>query len=158
MNKRERILHFAHEGHSGHAAVMKHIDFFRATGSDIVKIQYEHRHPLLDSIRSAQDWTSMPCCDESVYADQLEVVAGVAAELNAEAVIVVLLYSPLMFASHTDGKDALLCHFADDPAKARKAIEQGPRAMILGADCTLAAETDWRNIAAATSVAHTGSR
>jgi hypothetical protein len=28
--------------------------------------------------------------------------------------------------------------------------------MILGADCTLAADADWENIAAATAVAHHG--
>ena len=37
---------------------------------------------------------------------------------------------------------------------ARKAIEEGPDAMILGADCTLAADTDWGNIAAVTGFAH----
>ena len=39
-------------------------------------------------------------------------------------------------------------------AAARDALEAGPRAMILGADCTLAASTNWDNIAAATETAH----
>ncbi|MFW6288551.1 MAG: uroporphyrinogen decarboxylase family protein [Spirochaetota bacterium] len=38
------------------------------------------------------------------------------------------------------------------------AIESGPQAMILGADCTLAASTDWSNIAIATNTAHISRR
>ncbi|MFW5689117.1 MAG: hypothetical protein ACOC1U_06020, partial [Spirochaetota bacterium] len=38
--------------------------------------------------------------------------------------------------------------------EARAALETGPETMILGADCTLRASTDWSNIAAATAVAH----
>ena len=41
-------------------------------------------------------------------------------------------------------------------AEARAAIETGPETMILGADCTLAADAPWKNIAAATEVAHAG--
>ena len=35
------FLHFPPEFHAGQAAVSKHIEFFRYTGMDLVKIQYE---------------------------------------------------------------------------------------------------------------------
>jgi uroporphyrinogen decarboxylase len=39
-------------------------------------------------------------------------------------------------------------------SRARQALAEGPANMILGADCTLRADTDRENIAAATGVAH----
>ncbi|MFW5685095.1 MAG: uroporphyrinogen decarboxylase family protein [Spirochaetota bacterium] len=142
MTKRERILQMAHDGkrpddyvpaafflhfgeefHAGRAAVRKHVEYFRATGNDIMKIQYEHRYPLLDAIRRSHDWTNMPCYDEEFYADQLDVVEGIVKELGNEAVVILTLYSPFMFAGHTVGKEALLRHFHDDPEAVRKGLD-----------------------------------
>jgi uroporphyrinogen decarboxylase len=117
------FLHFPEDFHAGRAAVEKHVEYFRATGNDIMKIQYEHRYPLLDSIRRSHDWTNMPCYDEEFYADQLDVVEGIAKELKGEAVIIVTLYSPFMFAGHTVGKEALVRQFADDPDAVRKGLD-----------------------------------
>jgi uroporphyrinogen decarboxylase len=35
------FMHFDHSYHEGQAAIDKHLEFFRATGMDFVKIQYE---------------------------------------------------------------------------------------------------------------------
>ena len=142
MTKRDRLLQLAHEGtladdyvpaafflhfpeefHAGRAAVDKHIEYFRATGNDIMKIQYEHKYPLLDSIRRSHDWTNMPCYGEDFYADQLDVVEGIVREVGSEAVVIVTLYSPLMFASQVVGKDALPRQFEDDPDAVRKGLD-----------------------------------
>ena len=62
MNKRERVLallgpalpdvvpagfflHFDPAHHAGRPAVDKHLEFFRATGMDLVKVQYEQALP-----------------------------------------------------------------------------------------------------------------
>lgn len=142
MTRKDRLLHLAHEGsladdyvpaafflhfpeefHAGRAAVDKHIEYFRATGNDIMKIQYEHKYPLLDSIRRSHDWTNMPCYGEDFYADQLDVVEGIVQEVGNEAVVIVTLYSPLMFASQVVGKDALPRQFEDDPDAVRKGLD-----------------------------------
>jgi uroporphyrinogen decarboxylase len=142
MTKKDRLLHLAHEGsladdyvpaafflhfpsefHTGRAAVDKHVEYFRATGNDIMKIQYEHKYPLLDSIRRSHDWTNMPCYGEEFYADQLEVIGGIVKEIGDEAVVIVTLYSPLMFAGQTVGKEALPRQFEDDPEAVRKGLD-----------------------------------
>jgi len=117
------FLHFPEDCHTGRAAVEKHVEYFRATGNDIAKIQYEHKYPLLDSIRRSHDWTNMPCYGEEFYADQLDVVEGVVRELGQEAVVIVTLYSPFMFASQTVGREALFRQFADDPAAVRSGLD-----------------------------------
>lgn len=78
MNKREAMLDLIHGGssidytpaaffmhfdsayHVGQAAVDKHLEYFRATGMDFVKIQFEQRMPPGPSIEQADDWAQMP--------------------------------------------------------------------------------------------------
>lgn len=117
------FLHFPEEFHRGRPAVEKHVEYFRATGNDIMKIQYEHKFPPLDSIRRSHDWADMPCYDASFYEDQLDVIGGIVDELREEAVVIVTLYSPFMFAGQTVGKEALLRQFADDPEAVRRGLE-----------------------------------
>ncbi len=118
------FLHFPPEHHSGRAAVGKHVEYFRKTGNDIMKIQYEHNYPRIGSITSARDWANMPVYDEDFYADQLAVVEGVVNELKRETVVIVTLYSPFMFAGQTVGEDTLIAHIAEDPAAVRKGLER----------------------------------
>ena len=117
------FLHFPEDCHTGDAAVGKHIEYYRATGNDLMKVQYEHKYPLLEEIQRPEDWRKMPCYDESFYADQLDVVDGVVRELKKETVIIVTLYSPFMFAGHVVGKERLLQHFAENPDAVRRGLD-----------------------------------
>jgi uroporphyrinogen decarboxylase len=142
MNKRERVLHLAHHGtladdyvpaafflhfpeacHAGPAAVAKHVEYFQATGNDLVKIQYEHNYPRLEAIRRSRDWAKMPCYGAEFYADQLDVVDGVVTALKNQAVVMVTLYSPFMFAGQTVGEDALVRQMEEDPVAVSAGLE-----------------------------------
>jgi len=117
------FLHFPDDCHAGPAAVRKHVEFFNATGNDLVKVQYERRFPALADIRRPSDWARLPCYDAAFYAEPLDVVAGVVDELGGTAVVIVTLYSPFMFAGHVVGKERLLSHFAEDPAAVRSGLD-----------------------------------
>ena len=89
MNKRERILglletdgpwdyvpagffiHFPEQYHYGQAAVAKHLEYFRYTGMDFVKIQFENRFPDRPEIRQPADWANMPQYGPEFYENQL---------------------------------------------------------------------------------------
>jgi len=77
------FLHFDPSCHFGQAAVDRHIEYFRATGMDLVKIQYEQRFPRLPEIRGAGDWRSMPLYGEDFFEPQLEAVEGIVKALSA---------------------------------------------------------------------------
>ena len=109
------FLHFPPESHSGQAAVRKHVEYFRATDNDIMKIQYECNYPLRPELVRPADWELIPCYGEEFYADQLEVVAGVVDALKSEAVVIVTLYSAFMFAWQMAGQDLLVQHLEEDP-------------------------------------------
>jgi len=143
MDKRERLLHIASSGtlpdtytpaafflhfpesaHSGRAAVDAHLEYQQSTGNDLIKVQYEHNFPRLDSIEKPADWHSMPIYDEEFYADQLDVVEGVVKEAAGEVVVIVTLYSPFMFAEQTVGPELLLKHLEQDPAAVKAGLDR----------------------------------
>src|SRR5271157_5897548 len=56
---------FMHFGVRGDAAVKAHLDYFRATGMDFVKIQFDEvALPHNDQIKTPGDWSKMPILTE----------------------------------------------------------------------------------------------
>lgn len=117
------FLHFPEEYRSGRPAVDKHLEYFRTTGNDIMKIQYEHRFPVIDSIARSGDWGGMPVYGDEFFDDPLSIVAGIVEEIGSEAPVVLTLYSPFMFAGQTVGKDRLIELLDEDPSKVAKGLE-----------------------------------
>jgi uroporphyrinogen decarboxylase len=117
------FLHFDASCHFGRAAVDKHLEFFRTTGMDFVKIQYERGFPLLPAIQRPDDWVRMPLYGKEFFAPQLEVVEGIVNTVKSEAMVVVTLYSPFMCAAHAVGEDTVLRHIRENPEPVRKGME-----------------------------------
>ena len=95
------FLHFDPAYHQGQAAVEKHLEYFRYTGMDFVKIQYERRFPPLEAIRRPEDWAKMPYYKLDFYEEPLRVVEGLVKAAKAEALVILTLYSPFMLAGQT---------------------------------------------------------
>src|SRR5437870_1101372 len=83
------FLHFDPSFHTGQAAVDKHLEFFRHTGMDFVKVQYERTFPRVDSISRPADWANMPFFGEEFFQPQLDVVKGLVRAAKSEALVVV---------------------------------------------------------------------
>lgn len=153
MNKRERImallegnatrsytpaaffLHFARSCHRGQAAIDKHLEYFRATDMDFVKIQFENPFPPRPEIKTPADWRKMPCYGPEFYEGQLEVVKGLVDAAKAEAMVVLTLYSPFMCAVQSGRvpgapRSLMLDHLEEDPEQAAKGIEIVAESML----------------------------
>jgi len=117
------FLHFDPSCHFGRAAVDRHLEFFRATGMDFVKIQYERNFPRLPAIQRADDWTRMPLYGEDFFKPQLDAVEGIVNAVKREAVVVVTLYSPFMCAAHAVGEENVLQHLRENPDLVLKGME-----------------------------------
>lgn len=117
------FLHFPAQFHSGQAAVEKHLEYFRYTGMDFVKIQYEANFPHLAQIQTPDDWARMPFYGLDFYDGQLKAVEGLVKAAQQEAVIVQTLYSPFMCAAHTTSDETLTSHLDQQPDKVRKGLE-----------------------------------
>jgi uroporphyrinogen decarboxylase len=125
------FLHFPPEFHEGQAAVDKHLEFFRHTGMDFVKIQFEARFPTISEIQTPADWGKMPVYGRDFFAGQLAAVEGLVKAMKDEAVVVVTLYSPFMCAGHSTSEDLLTTHLTQEPEKVRPGLEAVTESLLL---------------------------
>jgi uroporphyrinogen decarboxylase len=142
MNKRDAVLnllnkktdyipaaffmHFDDAYREGQAAVEKHLEFFRYTGMDFVKIQYEHSQPPSSPIRRPEDWAQAPLYSDEFFEMPVKVVEGLVKAARAEALVVMTLYSPFMWATHLVGADLVAAHLKEKP----EAVVKGLAIMI----------------------------
>jgi len=117
------FMHFGEQARFGPAAVEKHLDYFRSTGMDFVKVQYEQAFPPRPEIRTPADWKGMPRYGLDFYRPQLEVVEGLVKAAGHEALVLVTLYSPFMCAGHTVGRTELARHIEEDGEAVQKGLE-----------------------------------
>jgi uroporphyrinogen decarboxylase len=141
VNKREKVLslldenrtpgyvpaaffiHFPPECHRGQAAINKHLSYFRYTGMDFVKIQYEFPFPHHPEIESPNDWVKMPLYGREFFQDQLDVVEGLVKAVKREALVIQTLYSPFMSAGHTTSDRMITEHIKTAPEKVKTGLE-----------------------------------
>lgn len=117
------FLHFDPAYHRGQAAVDKHLEFFHYTDMDFVKIQYEHHDAETPEIRRAEDWTQLPRYGEDYFAAPLRIVEGLVKEAKTEAMVIMTLYSPLMWASRMAGDELLMRHAQDALPRVQQGME-----------------------------------
>ena len=141
MKKREKLLalldtttewesipaafftHFESGHHRGQAAIDKHLEYFRYTGMDFVKIQYEHVFPHIAAIQKPGDWGAMPLYGKDFYEAPLEIAAGLVKAAKPEALVLMTLYSPFMCAGHTTSDHLITEHLKENPAQVKKGLE-----------------------------------
>lgn len=117
------FIHFGNEYSFGKAAIDKHLEYFRYTDMDFIKVQYEEIFPFMSEIRKPEDWKKMVLYQKDFYARQLEVVKGLVKAGKREAPIIVTLYSPFMCAGHTVGDDVITSHLKEDAESVRRGME-----------------------------------
>ncbi len=117
------FLHFGTAYREGRAAIDRHLAYFRHTGMDFVKVQYEHAFPHRPEIRRPEDWRKMPCYGTDFYAAPLAVVEGLVKAVKREALVLVTLSSPFMSAGHTTSDALITEHLRTNPEAVRVGLE-----------------------------------
>jgi uroporphyrinogen decarboxylase len=125
------FLHFDEVYHRGPEAIEKHLEFFRYTGMDFVKIQYEIAFPPIPEIQSPADWAKMPLYKEDFYEPQLKVVEGLVKEAKDEALVLITLYSPFMLAGQTTSREVVIQHIKESPENVKKGMEVITESLML---------------------------
>lgn len=120
------FLHFKDK--LGEEAVREHVEFFKATNMDIVKIQYEIVVPHID-IKQPEDWKKVPVYDESFFEPQVEVIEAISKQLAGEALVFPTVYSPLALLHQTAGDDFVEL-IKKDPEAAKPALENITQSII----------------------------
>jgi len=117
------FIHFDPMYHKGQAAIDKHLEYFRYTGMDFVKIQYENVFPYIPEIKSPDDWSKMPLYKKDFYQNQLDIVEGLIKAAKKEALVIMTLYSPFMCARATTSEETVTEHIKIAPEKVKKGME-----------------------------------
>jgi len=98
-------LHFANDLHHGKASVDAHIDFFKKTDTDIVKIMNENLVPNTHKITKATDWRHIQPIKmtDSFVVDQLDIIKRVIEAIGDEAVCLTTIHGTVASAFHARG-------------------------------------------------------
>ncbi|MFC2124226.1 uroporphyrinogen decarboxylase family protein [Bacteroidota bacterium] len=117
------FIHFDREYHFGEPAINKHLEYFRYTDLDFIKIQYENIFPKIPGIQKPSDWSKMPLYKKDFYNRQLKVIEGIIKKAKSEAMVVATFYSPFACAGDTASPEMLTKHLNDDPDQVKKGME-----------------------------------
>lgn len=149
LNKRERMLqwlegktsasytpaafflHFDEKHKVGSAAAKKHLEYFRYTEMDFVKIQYEQAYTPLDFLRKPADWAKLLPNRLDFYAPQLQTVREIVKAAKKDALVIMTLYSPFMWAGHCATREVLLQHMEEDPDAVKKGLDALTESQLL---------------------------
>lgn len=115
------FLHFDPAFHRGQAAIDKHLEYFRHTDMDLVKIQFENPLPRLEITRP-RDWDKVPLYAPDFFEAPLKVVEGLVKAAGREALVLLTLYSPFMLACQTAGAETVVRHAQEDPEAFKRGI------------------------------------
>jgi uroporphyrinogen decarboxylase len=116
------FLHFDPAYHHGQPAVDKHMEYFRYTGMDFVKIQFELSFPRQTEIQRPVDWDKLPFFKLDHYEPMLKVVEGLVNAAKKEAPVVLTLYSPFMIINEITGPETATRLMQENPDAYRGAI------------------------------------
>ena len=120
------FLHFDEQHKLGFAAAKKHLEYFQYTDMDFVKIQFEQAYAPVDFLKAPSDWSKIVPKKLDFYEDQLVAVREIVKAKKKEALIVMTLYSPFMWAGHLATRPALFRHLEENP----EAVKKGLNALV----------------------------
>ena len=125
------FIHFDESCRFGQAAAHKHLEYFKFTDMDFVKIQYERKFPVIPVIQRPEDWKKIPFYRLDFYQPELKAIQGLVEALKKEALILVTLYSAFMCAGHTVGQPLLNAHLHENPDEVNKGLEIIAESLLL---------------------------
>jgi uroporphyrinogen decarboxylase len=117
------FLHFDNQHKLGTAAAERHIEYFRYTDMDFVKIQYEQEYQPVEFLKKPDDWSKLRPHNLDFYEPQLVAVRKIVAALKKEAMVIMTLYSPFMWAGHCASRPVLRRHMEEDPEAVKRGLD-----------------------------------
>jgi uroporphyrinogen decarboxylase len=115
---------FMHFGVRGDAAVKAHLDYFRGTGMDFVKIQFDEQTlPPDDRIKTPADWARLPILPEKWWEPSLYLMKALIKEAKSQALVIQTLYSPYQMAKQAVPWQTLVEHVRQDAEAVSRGME-----------------------------------
>jgi uroporphyrinogen decarboxylase len=115
-------FHFTQDKAHGEASVQAHLDYYRASGVDFLKVMNEHPYQANVDIKTPSDWRKVRPAPLSApfYQEQLDEVKRILDELGGECLAIVTLFGPFSSGNHASANQ-VTAHLKADP----EAVHQG---------------------------------
>jgi uroporphyrinogen decarboxylase len=117
------FLHFGDGYKTGSAAAKRHLEFYRHTDMDFVKIQFEQTYSRQDFLQQPADWSKLKLAKLDFYEPLLQAVRELVKAEKKNSLILMTLYSPFMCAGHCATAPVLLRHLEENPEAVKKGLE-----------------------------------
>jgi uroporphyrinogen decarboxylase len=117
------FLHFGDDYKAGSAAAKRHLEFFRHTDMDFVKIQFEQTYSRQEFLQQPSDWSKLKLARLDFYEPQLQTIRELVKAEKKNSLILMTLYSPFMCAGHCATAPVLLRHLEENPEAVKKGLE-----------------------------------
>ncbi len=117
------FLHFGDPYQAGVAAAQRHLEFFRKTDMDFLKIQFEQTYSRQEFLQKPADWSKLKLAKLDFYEPLLVTVRELVKAEKKNSLILMTLYSPFMCAGHCATAPVLLRHMEEDPEAVKKGLE-----------------------------------
>jgi uroporphyrinogen decarboxylase len=117
------FLHFGPEYKAGSAAAKRHLEYFRETDMDFVKIQFEQTYERQQFLQKPSDWSKLALRKLDFYEPLIQTARELVKSSKKDALILMTLYSPFMCAGHCATTPVLLRHLEEDPDAVKRGLE-----------------------------------
>lgn len=117
------FLHFDPQYKNGVAAATRHLEYFRHTDMDFVKIQFEQTYDRQAFLQRPADWSKLTLRKIDFYEPLLVTVRELVKSAKKDALILMTLYSPYMSAGQCATAPVLRRHLEDNPELVKRGLE-----------------------------------
>jgi len=117
------FLHFGEQYKNGLPAAKRHLEYFRQTDMDFVKIQFEQAYEQQAWLKRPADWTRLELKKIDFYEPLMVTVRELVKATKKDALILMTLYSPFMCAGQCAPAEVLKRHLEEDPEAVKRGLE-----------------------------------
>lgn len=117
------FLHFGPQYKNGSAAAQRHLEFFRHTGMDFVKVQFEQTYERQPFLERPSDWSKLTLRKIDFYEPLIVTVRELVKSAKKDALILMTLYSPYMCAGQCATPPVLKRHLEENPEAVKRGLE-----------------------------------
>ncbi len=117
------FLHFGGEYKAGSAAAKRHLEYFRQTDMDFVKIQFEQTYERQAFLQKPSDWSKLALRKIDFYEPLIQTVRELVKAAKKDSLILMTLYSPFMCAGHCATAPVLRRHLEENPDAVKRGLE-----------------------------------
>jgi len=136
------FLHFDKDHKLGSAAAARHLEYFQATDMDFVKVQYEREYTRVPFLQKPSDWSKLTPRGLDFYEPQIDTLRQIVKAKKRDALIIMTLYSPFMWAGHSATLPVLLRHMEEDPHAVKRGLDTLVESQLLFIRACVAAGVD----------------